>query len=364
MIKDNRSPPCPLPCICFTEMCPLYITEGKCQYFTSKLLEPSAGAAASCARDATHTMKVCLRDGACDFNCKYVPSSFKIPCVFTYTIKRLSYELSVHSLACLPEWEEKKKSLLVPTKSHTKNEKQIRQQIQHEVEWEKDSDKRRSKVLGFLHSTHSFTDLLLSPFLLFSLFRILFSSLSDFTSPNSRHSVLLPRKGWEVQKGAWWLLLMCLREEMSFWAAEHSLWKCRGNNSAGFKALCLITLNNSGFWIYVHHIRKLKMILLFKKLTVFLMSSLYISVGNIVSSFLHQAGGISLALSLKRDPHAKTNYKKKQTKNWITTICFLPVIYGSAIWLCTSFAFQCSSFLSQKCFWPWWTIWWCSSSFL
>lgn len=182
-----------------------------------------------------------------------------------------------------------KKSLLVPTKSHTKNEKQIRQQIQHEVKREKDSDKRRSKLLGFLHSTHSFTDLLLSPFLLFfllfflvfSLFRILFSSLSDFTSPNSRHSVLLPRKGWGFQKGAWWLLLMCLNA--SFWAAEHCLWKCRGNNSSGFKALGLITLNNSGFWIYVHHIRKLKMILLFKKLTVFLMSSLYISVGNIQS---------------------------------------------------------------------------------
>lgn len=58
-----------------------------------------------------------------------------------------------------------KKSLLVPTKSHTKNEKQIREQIQYEVEWENDSDKRRSKLSGFPHSTHSFTDLLLSPIL-------------------------------------------------------------------------------------------------------------------------------------------------------------------------------------------------------
>jgi len=52
-----------------------------------------------------------------------------------------------------------KKFLLVPTKSHTKNEKQIRQQIQHEAEWEKESDKRRSKFLGFPHSTHAFTAL-------------------------------------------------------------------------------------------------------------------------------------------------------------------------------------------------------------
>lgn len=58
-----------------------------------------------------------------------------------------------------------KKSLLVPTKSHTKNEKQIREQIQYEVEWENDSDKRRSKLSGFPHSTHSYTDLLLSPIL-------------------------------------------------------------------------------------------------------------------------------------------------------------------------------------------------------
>lgn len=267
----------------------------------------------------------------------------------------------------------KKKSLLVPTKSHTKNEKQIRQQIQHEVKQEKDSDNRRSKLLDFLHSTHSFTDLLLSSFLLFfllfflvfSLFRILFSSLSDFTSPNSRHSVPLPTKGWGVQKGAWWLLPVCLSGKVSFWAAEHCLWKCRGNNSTGFKALGLITLNNSGFWIYVHHIRKLKMILLFKKIDcIFNELTVYFSGKHSVSSFLLQAGGISLALSLKRDAHAGTSYKKRQTKKWITTICFLPVIYGSSIWFCTSFAFQCSLFLSQKCFWPWWTIWWCSSSFL
>lgn len=62
--------------------------------------------------------------------------------------------------------ERRKESLSVPTKSHTKYEKQIRQQIQHEAEWEK-SDKRRSKLLGFLHSTHSFTGLTLFP--LFSL---------------------------------------------------------------------------------------------------------------------------------------------------------------------------------------------------
>lgn len=62
--------------------------------------------------------------------------------------------------------ERRKESLSVPTKSHTKYEKQIRQQIQHEAEWEK-SDKRRSKLLGFPYSAHSFTGLTLFP--LFSL---------------------------------------------------------------------------------------------------------------------------------------------------------------------------------------------------
>lgn len=96
-----------------------------------------------------------------------------------------------------------KKSLLVPTKSHTKNEKQIREQIQYEVEWENDSDKRRSKLSGFPHSTHSFTDLLLSPILTPYFFfpGILFSSLSDLTPPNAGHSFPLPRKAqgkdWE-----------------------------------------------------------------------------------------------------------------------------------------------------------------------
>lgn len=46
--------------------------------------------------------------------------------------------------------ERRKESLSVPTKSHSKYEKQIRQQIQHEAEWEK-SDKGRSKLLGFPH---------------------------------------------------------------------------------------------------------------------------------------------------------------------------------------------------------------------
>lgn len=41
--------------------------------------------------------------------------------------------------------ERRKKTLLEPTKSHSKNEKQIREQIQHEAERE-ESDKRRSKL--------------------------------------------------------------------------------------------------------------------------------------------------------------------------------------------------------------------------
>lgn len=101
------------------------------------------------------------------------------------------------------------------------------------------------------------------------------------------------RKGWGVQKGVQGLQHTHLTEKVSFWwlwAAQHCLWKCRGNNSAGFKALGLITLNNSGFRIYVHHISKLKMILLLKKLTVFLMSSLYISVGNIHSLLISASG--------------------------------------------------------------------------
>lgn len=56
------------------------------------------------------------------------------------------------------------------------------------------------------------------------------------------------------------------------------------------------------------------MILLLKKLTVFLMSSLYISVGNIHSFSLLQTGGISLDLSLKGDSHTGTNRKKKIEK--------------------------------------------------
>lgn len=72
--------------------------------------------------------------------------------------------------------ERRKKSLLLPTKSHTKNEKQIRQKIQHEAQWEKESDKRRSKLLGFPHSTHSFTGLIL-----FSLF--FWDGLHNLTSP-------------------------------------------------------------------------------------------------------------------------------------------------------------------------------------
>jgi len=67
-------------------------------------------------------------------------------------------------------------------------------------------------------------------------------------------------------------------------------WKCRGKNSEGFKALGLVTLNNAGFRIYVRHISKLKKILLLKKLTVFLMSSLCISVGNIHSLLIPAPG--------------------------------------------------------------------------
>lgn len=114
-----------------------------------------------------------------------------------------------------------------------------------------------------------------------------------FISITQKSSGKRPRKGWEVQKGVQWLQHTHLTEKVSFWwlwAAQHCLWKCRGNNSAGFKALGLITLNNSGFRIYVHHISKLKMILLLKKLTVFLMSSLYISVGNIHSLLISASG--------------------------------------------------------------------------
>lgn len=94
-----------------------------------------------------------------------------------------------------------------------------------------------------------------------------------------------PRREWGIQEGSCWLQHMHFKKKIFLGTVgtKFCIWKCRGNNCEGFKALGLITLHNSGLWIYLHHISKLKMILLLKKLTVFLMISLYISVGNIHS---------------------------------------------------------------------------------